>query len=135
MAIFVLRGILMIRSILTTFVSIAILFGASILESNHISKTFESFHTFLSQSEIKLESENASVQDLEVLENFWLDKKRSLHIFIPHNDIKEIDLWIAECVAYAKAKNFPEAISKIKVLKLLAKQIPNTFLLKFENIF
>lgn len=125
----------MIKSIITTFLAISILFCASILENNYVDKTFDTFYNFLKQSETKLESKNVSLQDIEVLEGFWLDKKRSLHIFIPHNDIKEIDLWIAECVAYAKAENYPEAISKIKVLKLLAKQIPNTFLLKFENIF
>ena len=125
----------MIKSIFTTIIALSILFSASLLEGNYISKTFNTFYNFLEESEIKLEDKKATLQDLEILENFWLDKKRLLHVWIPHNDIKEIDLWIAECVAYVKAQNYTEAINKIKVLKLLARQIPNTFLLKFENIF
>ena len=125
----------MIKSIFTTLIAIFILIGASIWENKQISNTFNTFYNFLEQSEEKLKSENASPLDVKILEDFWLDKKRSLHVWIPHNDIKEIDLWVSECVAYTKAKKYDEAVCKIEVLKLLAKQVPNTFILKLENIF
>jgi len=125
----------MIKSIFTTLIAILVLIGASIWESKQINNTFDTFYDFLEQSEQKLKSESASPLDLKVLEDFWLDKKRSLHVWIPHNDIKEIDLWVSECVAYTEAKKYDEAICKIEVLKVLAKQVPNTFILKLENIF
>ena len=125
----------MIKSILTTALAILILLGAGIFENYQVSKTFLTFNEFLQQTQLKLESESATVLDCEALEKFWLEKKRTLHVWIPHNDIKEIDLWMAECVAYTRAGDFTEAVCKIKVLKILASQVPFNFTLKLENIF
>ena len=64
----------------------------------------------------------------------WLEKKKALHIFIPHNDIKEVDLWLAESATLVRDEKWDDAISKIEVLKELSEQIPKTFTLSWENI-
>lgn len=125
----------MIKTIISTLVAIAILICAGIYENKQVSNSFNAFYDFLQQTEIKLENKTASVQDALALENFWFEKKRKLHVWIPHNDIKEIDLWMAECVAYSNNGDFDECLCKIKVLKVLAKQVPFNFILKLENIF
>lgn len=125
----------MVRSLISTACALAILFGAAAYETSFIKNTFSTFSVYLKQTEEKLENEQATPADATALLNFWLNKKRKLHIFIPHNEIKEIDLWLSECVAFTEEGNFPEAKSKIVVLLELSEQIPNTFLLKIENVF
>lgn len=125
----------MVRSLISVACALAILFGAAAYETKYIKSTFSTFSVYLKKTEEKLEKEEATPADANVLMNFWLDKKRKLHIFIPHNEIKEIDLWLSECVAFTEEGNFPEAKSKIVVLLELCEQIPNTFLLKIENVF
>lgn len=125
----------MVRSLISTACALAILFGAAAYETSYIKNTFSTFSVYLKQTEEKLEKEQATTADATALLNFWLNKKRKLHIFIPHNEIKEIDLWLSECVAFTEEGNFPEAKSKIVVLLELCEQIPNTFLLKIENVF
>ena len=125
----------MVRSLRSTACALAILFGAAAYETSYIKNTFSTFSVYLKQTEEKLEKEQATPADATALLNFWLNKKRKLHNFIPHNEIKEIDLWLAECVAFTEEKNFEEARTKITVLLELADQIPHTFLLRFENIF
>ena len=125
----------MVRSLISTACALAILFGAAAYETSYIKNTFSTFSVYLKQTEEKLEKEQATLADATALLNFWLNKKRKLHIFIPHNEIKEIDLWLSECVAFTEEGNFPEAKSKIVVLLELCEQIPNTFLLKIENVF
>ena len=125
----------MVRSLISTACALAILFGVAAYETSYIKNTFSTFSVYLKQTEEKLEKEQATPADATALLNFWLNKKRKLHIFIPHNEIKEIDLWLSECVAFTEESNFPEAKSKIVVLLELCEQIPNTFLLKIENVF
>ena len=125
----------MVRSLISVLCSLIILFGASAYENYYINKTFSTFTVYLKQTEKKLKKENETAEDTRALQTFWLEKKQKLHVFIPHNEIKEIDLWLAECVAFTEEKNFEEARTKITVLLELADQIPHTFLLRFENIF
>ena len=51
-----------------------------------------------------------------------LAKKKVLHIFIPHNEIKEIDLWLSESATLVRDKEWKDAISKIEVLIELSEQ-------------
>ena len=84
--------------------------------------------------EQKIDDEIATLDDVYAVQKNWLNKKKVLHIFIPHNEIKEIDLWLAETVTLVRDKEWTDAISKVEVLIELSEQIPNTFRLKWENI-
>lgn len=125
----------MVKSIISAACALIILFAAAFYEGTYVKNTFNAFHSYLSQTEEKLERQTACAEDARALQRFWLDKKRVLHVFIPHNEIKEIDLWLAECAAFTAEGDFEEAKSKITVLLCLSEQIPKTFLLKAENIF
>lgn len=125
----------MTKSIFTTLLALAVLFSAAFAENKKITNTFDGFYSFLEQTEIKLNRNQLTLQDAYALKDYWLTKKRTLHIWIPHNEIKEIDLWIGETIAYAKIKKYDEVLTKVQVLKLLCKQIPTIFSLKPENVF
>ena len=64
----------------------------------------------------------------------WIEKKHVLHIFIPHSEIKEVDLWLSEAATLVRDKEWHDAISKIEVLKELSEQIPMSFKITLENI-
>lgn len=125
----------MVKSIISSLCALIILFAASYGEGAYIKNTFDDFSIFLVQTNEKLEKQTASTQDALALQNFWKEKKRVLHIFIPHNEIKEIDLWLAEAVKPVKNEKWEDALSKIEVLKELLEQIPKTFALSIENVF
>ena len=123
------------KSILTAIIAILLLFCCAFLENKTVNDTFNVFYDFLEQTELKIKRETITSEDARVLKDFWLEKKKILHIWIPHADIKEIDLWLGETLAFTENENYEEALTKIKVLKILAKQIPSTFSLRIENIF
>lgn len=123
------------KSILTAIIAILLLFCCAFLENKNVNDTFNVFYEFLEQTELKIKRETITNEDARVLKDFWLEKKKILHIWIPHADIKEIDLWLGETLAFTENENYKEALTKIKVLKILAKQIPSTFSLRIENIF
>ncbi len=83
----------------------------------------------------KLDDGTANGDDVSALQNFWLEKKRSLHVYVPHAELKELDLWISEALTYAEYGKNDEAIAKLVVVKTLCEQIPKTFSLKIENLF
>ena len=82
----------------------------------------------------KIENETATKEDILSVQKYWIKKKEKLHIFIPHNDIKEIDLWIAESTTLVENNKKEDALSKIDVVIELIEQIPKIYSFRVENL-
>lgn len=124
----------MVRSIVSMLCVAIILTAGAIYETNFVQRQFNEFHTVLEVLYLKVDDQTATQDDVYAVQKNWLDKKHFLHAFIPHNEIKEVDLWLAEAVTLVRDKEWKDAISKIEVLKELAEQVPRTFQITFDNI-
>ncbi len=124
----------MVKSLVSMLTVLSLLIVGSILETWFVNKQFKEFDGVLFELYQKVDQEIAVEDDVLAVQKNWLDKKRVLHIFIPHNDIKEMDLWISESVTLVRDKEWKDAISKVEVLRELSEQIPKTFRVSFENI-
>ena len=125
----------MVKTTISIIAVICLLVTFSVYEQLFVSKQFDEFHGVLQTLYVKIEDNTASSDDVYAVQKNWLDKKRYLHIFIPHNEIKEVDLWLSESATLVRDKEWNDAISKIEVLIELSEQIPKTFSLTLENIF
>ena len=112
-----------------------ILTVGAIYETNFVKKQFTDFSAAIECVYEKVDEKTATEDDVYALQKSWLEKKRYLHIFIPHNEIKEVDLWLAESVKLVREEKWEDALSKMEVLKELSEQIPKTFKVLPENIF
>lgn len=124
----------MVKTIVTIIVTTLILIGGAIYETNFINRQFNEFHDVLEVLYEKVDGQTATQDDVYAVQNNWIEKKKCLHVFIPHNDIKEVDLWLSESATLVRDKEWKDAISKIEVLKELSEQIPKTFIIAWENI-
>ena len=124
----------MVKTIYSIIISILILVFAGISEQIYLIKTFESLHDEFTTAYVKIKEEKSTPDDANAIRTRWLAQKKKLHFFISHNDIKEMDLWLSEVVAYLKLGNVEEASSKMEVAINLTKQIPQNYLIRFENI-
>ncbi|MBQ7236779.1 MAG: DUF4363 family protein [Clostridia bacterium] len=124
----------MVRSVISMVCVAVIFIIGAIVETNFVHKQFEEFHGVLEILYEKVDDETATQDDVYAVQKNWLDKKRYLHAFIPHNEIKEVDLWLSEAVTLVRDKEWNDAISKIEVLIELAEQIPKTFSVTWENV-
>ncbi len=124
----------MVKSVVSMLCAGLILFVGAIFESHYISAHFSEFNTEVSAVYDKVLDETAAEDDVYALQNKWLYYKKSLHAFVPHSEIKELDLWIAEAVQLVEKEKWEDALSKLEVIKELTEQIPKTFLLSVENI-
>ena len=124
----------MVRSVISMVCVAVIFIIGAIVETNFVHKQFEEFHGVLEILYEKVDDETATQDDVYAVQKNWLDKKRYLHAFIPHNEIKEVDLWLSEAVTLVRDKEWNDAISKIEVLIELAEQIPKTISVTWENV-
>ena len=124
----------MVKSIISMIVVSCLLVAGAIYENHFLTKQFNEFDTVLEVLYQKIEDEDATIDDVYAVQENWLNKKKSLHVFIPHNEIKEIDLWLSESATLVRDKEWKDAISKIEVLLELTEQIPKTFMISWENV-
>ena len=124
----------MVKTLISIFISIALLVGAAIFENFYVGAQFDKFGDALETLEGKVRDESATRGDAEAVRELWEAEKKNLHSVIPHNDISYIDYWMGEAVSYIETKNFDDALSKIEVLITICEQIPQTYSVSFENI-
>ena len=125
----------MVKTFISTIVVALLLCCLAVYESDFTKRQFEELSVVLETLYEKVDDKTAVEDDVYAVQKNWLDKERYLHIFIPHNEIKEIDLWLAESVKLVRDEKWEDALSKIEVLRELAEQIPKTFAVTLENIF
>lgn len=125
----------MVKSICSLVCVLAIIVAGAIYENNFIIRQFNEFEVVAGELYEKTENKTAVKDDALAVQENWLDKKKYLHNFIPHTEIKEMDLWISESVTLIGEKKWEDALSKVEVIKELAEQIPKTFEIRLENIF
>ena len=125
---------MLVKTIISILVVASLLLVGSIYEQNFVNKQFSELNGVLTTLYQKIDDETATLDDVYAVQKNWLNKKKVLHIFIPHNDIKEIDLWLSESATLVRDKEWKDAISKIEVLIELTEQIPKTFVLSWENV-
>ena len=125
----------MVKSVITVIVSALILAGAAIYEQIYVNSAFD---RLLEQALIMQEKEinkTATPADAENVRNCWIKEKEKMHAFISHNDIKELDMWLSEGIAFTKSGKYEEAYTKYVVIADLCKCIPKGYLIRFENVF
>lgn len=124
----------MIRTIVSIFVSLALIIGVAVFENLHIRKTFELFSQALESLYEKTESGTVTHEDGVAVETFWEKRKRTLHIWLPHTAILEIDYQLYEAVGYLYVQDFESAMPKIEILQGMCENIPQSYRFSLENI-
>lgn len=124
----------MVKTWITIIITAIIIVGGAFYETHFINDSFKDFHQVLEVLYEKIDNQTATQDDVYAVQKNWIEKKHHLHTFIPHNDIKEIDLWLSESATLVRDKEWSDALSKIEVLKELSEQIPHTFVIAWENI-
>lgn len=125
----------MVKSITTVIVSLLLLVGGAVYEQIYVNSAFDELKNQAIIMQQKEADKTAAYDDALNLQNFWIKEKEKMHAFVSHNDIKELDMWIAEGAAFTKLKDYDEAMTKYCVIADLCDSIPKGYLIRFENVF
>ena len=125
----------MVKAICYTVAAILICIGLFIFVEWYLDKQFDEFSAALDSLYTKIENETATREDGLAVRTLWEDKKTKLQILVPHNDISYIDYWLSEACGLLYNEKYDLALGKIEVLKEIAKNLPDAYSIKLENIF
>ena len=125
----------MIRTAVSIFIALALIIGVSAFELNFVSKSFSELREILCSLYEKAEQSTATHEDGIAVQRYWEQKKKNLHVWLPHNSIDTLDYQLSEALGYLYEGKYTDALPKIEVLIDMSENIPKTFKLLPENIF
>ena len=97
--------------------------------------TFKTFSEALVSLYNKAEDQTATYEDGVAVRTYWKDKKRTLHVWIPHTSIENVDYQLNEALGYLYEKKYDDALPKIEVLIEMAKKSPSPTLSVLKTSF
>ena len=125
----------MVKSIIYTIVAAALCLAFFIFSEMYVEEQFEDFHEAVTVLCDKVESERATDGDVRAVCTMWEEKKSRLHIFIPHNDISQIDYYLSEAGSYIREESYTLALSKLEAVRHMAQSLPSAYSINLENVF
>ena len=124
----------MIKTIVSIFITLALICGIAVYESNRVQNTFADLETALTALYEKTEAGEVTYEDGTAAEKFWEHKKNTLHIWLPHTAILEIDYQLYEAVGYLYVRDYQSALPKIEILLGMCENIPQSYRFSIENV-
>ena len=125
----------MIRTLVSIIVTLALIATLSIYEMWYVHSTFNVFHETLESLREKAEKETATLEDGRAIQLFWDKKKETLHVWLPHTILQEVDYQLDEAVGFIYTQSYEDAIPKIEVLIGISEHIPMSYTFAVQNIF
>ena len=125
----------MVKGICYTLAALAVSLGLFFFSQWYMNKQFEEFSQALDALYTKVEEKTASQEDGYAVKTLWAEKKSKLHIFVPHNDISYIDYWLNEACGLLRNGEYELALGNVEVLKEIAKNLPDAYSIRLENVF
>ena len=77
---------------------------------------------------------NSYMLSIELLES-WQDNKTIFSVFVPHNEIDDINMEIYKLSQYVKCKDKTESLASIHLIKFLIKHLNELNKVSIQNIF
>ena len=124
----------MIRTIVSLVISLGLLIGVSIYEGWRVQTTFALFSDVLQTLYDKTEAGEVTYEDGTATEEFWENQKNTLHIWLPHTALQEIDYQLYEAVGYLFVHDYQSAMPKLEILIGMCENIPQSYRFSLENI-
>ena len=125
----------MIRTLASIFITLGLIFGVAAFEIYYVNRVFDHFHYTLNALYQKTETRTVTYEDGVALQNYWREKKKVLHVWLPHSALQEVDYQLDEAVGYIYLQDYQSALPKIEVLLGLSENIPHSYTVSVQNIF
>ena len=124
----------MIKTIISIAITAALIFTICIFEHHDIQSAFTLFESALQSLYKKTEENVATYDDATAVQTLWEKEKETLHIWIPHTAIQEVDYQLYDAVGCLYVQDYENALPKIEVLLGMCENIPSSYTFRPENI-
>jgi hypothetical protein len=121
-------------SLISILITLGIILSLAFYESHRLKTTFSRFKDALTVLYDKTERGSVTYEDGQAVKDFWEFQKNTLHIWIPHTAILEVDYQLYEAVGCIYVRDYKSALPKIEILLGMCENIPQSYRFSIENV-
>jgi len=125
----------MVKVNIIALILFVLIIGGGILETKYINDKFKYYETEVASIAELAGKKEDSGDRLEKLTAEWKNDKQRLHIMIPHNELKDVELIMAESDNLIKGGKYELAEAKLRALQISLEAIPGIISISVGNIF
>ena len=125
----------MVKTLVSVLLSLIVIVGAAFAENAYLRSEFTEFGEALETLYDKAEEKTANAEDGKAVRDMWYQKKKTLHILVPHTSISYVDYWLDEAIGLIRVQSYDAARAKIEVLLDICANLPGGYAISLENIF
>lgn len=124
----------LLKTLASIFITLSVIVSLSFYESIRLKNTFARFAQALTVLYDKTERKTVTYEDGLAVEEFWEHQKNTLHVWIPHTAISEVDYQLYEAVGYLYVRDYQNVLPKLEILLGMCENIPQSYRFSIENI-
>ena len=114
------------KKVIVAVIILAIILTAGILETVYIDKLFDNLDTRLAALELKIISQDDSaLATVDNLLDWWEGQRKYAELFVYSPDIRAFSVALGEAQGSLECDDFDNALSKIRSLKIMSRNIRN----------
>lgn len=112
------------KKVILAIVILAVIITAGILENVYVDKMFGELDSRMSDIEQSIVAQDGSALQMTVdLQGWWENKRKYAELFVYSPDIRAFSVAIGETVGSLECEDYDNALSKIRSLQIMSKNI------------
>lgn len=115
----------MTKTIWVGLIALALVVTCGVLEVVCLSKQYENLAQECQQMMILCENETLTVAEYNTFRDDWMKLREISELMLPHVDVYEINLRVAEGQAYAENKDYTQLYAQFCVIEELLDYVPH----------
>ena len=114
------------KKVIVAIVILAVILTAGILENVYIDKLFDGLDSRLSElEELIVAQDDGALESVESLQAWWEDHRKYAELFVYSPDIRAFSVALGEAQGSLECGDFDNALSKIRSLQIMSRNIHN----------
>ncbi|MCM1043414.1 MAG: DUF4363 family protein [Corallococcus sp.] len=122
------------KNMVAALVALIIVLGCGIAEVVVLNNRYQGLEQTCDILLSACEAETLTEEQFEEFQKEWLDLRETSELLLPHIDVYELNLRVAETDSYVKAKDYKSAHAQLSIVDELLRYIPHLMIPDFKHI-
>ncbi len=115
----------MTKSVIAGIVALVLVLGCGIAEVVCLRGAYQKLHEQCAHVIDAAENKTLTEEQFDIFRQNWVKLRETSELFLPHQDVYELNLRFAEAQAFAKQQDFAQLLSHLSVIEELLSYVPH----------
>lgn len=122
------------KSIVAGIIALALVVSCGIVEVVVLRNRYEELHAQCLEVMELAREEKLSAHEFDAFRDKWVELRETSELFLPHQDVYEMNLRFAESEAYVEQNDYEQLLAQLSVIEELLQYVPHLMTPNFNHL-